>query len=324
MASPNATFTEMVTTSLRNHPTELADNVSDNNAFYRRLKDKGQIEMFSGGYELVEPLDFSENSTYQRFSGFDVLNTGQSNVLTAAKFDTVQAAVHIVASGEELRKNAGKEQLINLVQARVKNAKRTAANMMSVDIYSSGSLTNQMGGLGHLIQTNGQGTVGGIGSDVYTDWRNQFREIASSGAYTKSTIKGEMNALYLSLVRGTDHPDLIISTHDMYAMFWESLQDLARYNDPSKSGSAVAGYTALKYVDADVIFDSNSNFSTTGEKMYFLNSDFLKLKVHRQANWNQLEEKVPTNQDAVLIPVIFMGQMVTSNRSLQGILLDAA
>src|SRR5262245_44489823 len=115
MPSPNSTFTELVTTTLRNHPTEIADNVSTHNAFYRRLKDKNKIQMYSGGYEIVRPLDFDSNSTYQRFAGFDTLNVGASNVISAAKFDSVQAAVHVTASGEELRKNSGKEQLINLM-----------------------------------------------------------------------------------------------------------------------------------------------------------------------------------------------------------------
>ena len=68
MASPNSTFTELVTTTLRNHPTEIADNVSAHNALYRYLKDRGQIEFYSGGSELVEPLDFQNNSTFQRLT----------------------------------------------------------------------------------------------------------------------------------------------------------------------------------------------------------------------------------------------------------------
>src|SRR3990172_8902069 len=98
MASPNATFTEMVTTTLRNHPTEVADNVSKNNALYNRLKTRGKLRLLSGGYEIVRPLDYAENSTYQRYSGFDTLNVSASDVLSAAKFDWVQSAVHITAS----------------------------------------------------------------------------------------------------------------------------------------------------------------------------------------------------------------------------------
>jgi len=210
------------------------------------------------------------------------------------------------------------------MKTRVKNAFRTAANTMSVDLYSSGSLTNQMGGLGHIIQNAGTGTVGGINSSTYGFWTNQFREMSGSGTWSKSTIKGDMNALWLSCVRGTDQPDLLISTHDFYAAYWESLQDAARYNDPTTNSKAVAGYTALKYVNADVIFDSNSNFATTGEKIYYINSDYLYLCVHKQANWTQEEDKVPVNQDAVMIPILWMGQFCSSNRNLQGVLIDAA
>ena len=161
MASANATFTEMVTTTLRNHAPELVDNISANNALLRYLKDKGKIEFESGGYEIVRPLEQAENSTYARYSGFDTLNQSASDVLSAAKYDWKQAAIHVVASGRELRMNNGPEAMIKLVKARIKNAMNTAANTMSVDIYSDGSLTNQIGGLAHLIQNAGTGTVGG-------------------------------------------------------------------------------------------------------------------------------------------------------------------
>lgn len=324
MPSPNTTFTEMVTTTLRNHPSEIADNVSQHNALYRYLKDRGQIKKLDGGYEIVRPLDYQNNSTFQRYAGFDTLNVGQSNVLTAAKYDWVQAAVHIIASGDELRKNSGKSQIINLVQSKTKNAMRTAANNMSIDMFSSGALTNQMGGLGAIVTADGTGTVGGINSGTYTFWANQFKEIASSNAWTKSTIKGEMNSVWLSCVRGSDSPHLLVSTNDFYAAYWESLQDLARYNDPTQSSKATAGYAALKYVTADVVHDVNSNFTATGEKMYFLNLDFLELCVMKDANWSQLDDKVPTNQDAVLIPIISQHQLVCSNRARQGLLLDAS
>jgi hypothetical protein len=326
MPSPHSTFTEMVTTTLRNHPTEVADNVSTHNALYRYLKDRKQINVLDGGYEIVRPLDWQMNGTYQRYSGYDTLNVNSSNVLTAAKYDWVQAAVHVTASGDELRKNSGKEQLINLMKARVKNAMRTAANMMSIDLFSSGALTNQMGGLGALITSDGTGTVGGINSGTYTFWANQYREISGNNTWSKSTIKGEMNAIWLTVVRGNDMPNLILSTNDFYAAYWEGLQDLARYNDPtsSKSTTHILG-PALKYANAaDVVFDSNSNFTATGEKMYFLNLDYLELCVMQGANWQQLDDKVPTNQDAVLIPIIAQMQLTTSNRARQGLLLDAS
>jgi hypothetical protein len=322
MASPNSTFTEIVTTTLREHPGVIADNVSGHNALYRRLKTKKGIKKIDGGYEIVEPLDYAENSTFQRYSGYDTLNISASDVLSAAKYSWVQSAVNVTASGLELRQNSGKNQIVDLAKSRLKNAMRTAANNMSVDLYSSGSLTNQMGGLGAIITSDGTGTVGGIVSGTYTFWKNQFREISGTNTWTKSTIRDEMQALWLSCVRGTDKPDVLISTNDFYSAYWGGLTDNQRYTD--KDNEATAGFQSLKFNTADVIHDSNSNFTATGETMYFVNSDYLKLVVHRDANWSQLDDRNSVNQDAVVIPIIWQGQLTCSNRSLQGVLIDAS
>lgn len=321
MATPSSVFTELVTTTLREHPSEVADAVSNHNALYRRLASKGRVKKVDGGYEIVSPLEYAENATYQRYSGYDALNIQASDVLTAAKYEWVQAAVHVTASGRELRMNSGKNQIIDLAKSRVKNAIRTASNNQSIDLYSDGALTNQMGGLAHLIQTNGQGTVGGINAATWTNWANQYHEITGTNAWSKSNIKGYMNSLWLTLNRGTDKPDLIVSTHDFFAAYWESLQDLQRF---ASNDSAAAGFQSLKYVTADMMFDSNSNFSTTGERMYFLNTDYIEMVVHSQANWTQLDEKMSLDQDAVVIPIIWQGNLCLSNRRLQGIMIDAS
>jgi hypothetical protein len=319
MPSPNSTFTEMVTTTLRNHKRMLVDNVSANNALLTLMKEKGKIRTESGGYEIVLPLDYTENSTYQRYSGYDELSIAASDVLSAAKYDWAQVAIHVTASGRELKMNNGPERMINLVKARISNAMRTAANNFSVDLYSSGALTNQIGGLSHLIQTDGNGTVGGINAATYTFWKNKFREMTGTNTY--AAIQADMNNIWLSLNRGSDKPDLIVSTHDLYAAYEATLQTNQRYAD-AKLGAL--GFEALRYKSAPIVFDSNSNFTTAGERMYFLNTDYLYLIEHPDARWSQDEEKVPVNQDAVVIPIYWMGQMVTSQRSLQGIMFDAA
>jgi len=321
MATPSTTFTEMVTTTLRNHPRTITDNVSDHNALYNRLSKRGKISTLSGGYEIVRPLDYAENATYQRYSGYDTLNVAASDVLTSAKYDWVQAAVNVTASGRELRMNNGREALIRLTEARLTNATRTAANNMSVDLYSDGALANQMGGLAHVIQTNGQGTVGGINSATWSFWRNQFREASGTNAVTTANIRQEMNQLWLSCVRGGDKPDLIVMSHDFFSTFEASLQDLQRY---AAADTGAVGFSMLKYKSADVMFDSNANFTTTAERMYFLNTNYLELVVHSDANWSQDSEKMSVNQDAVVIPIYWMGNLTCSNRSLQGILIDAS
>ena len=324
MPSPNSTFTEIVTTTLREHKKELTDNISKNNALLARLTAKGKIDVIDGGYEIAIPLEYAENSTYQRYSGYDTLNVSGSDVFTAAKFDWKQSAVHVTASGLELRQNSGKNQLIKLAKSRLMNALRTAKNNMSGDVYSDGSLSNQMNGLQALVADAGTGTVGGIVSGTYTFWKNVVQSAASplqgGGAITPSatTIESLMLPLWLELTRGGDQPDLIVSSNDYFTFFEQSQISLKRYND-TQMGEA--GFTSLKYKSADVIFDGGTKGGgIPSAHMYFLNTDYLGLTVHKDANWTELDEKMSVNQDAEVIPIIWQGNLTVSNRSLQGVL----
>lgn len=321
MATPSTVFTELVTTTLRNTATEIADNMSDHNGLSRKLKEKKKFMTLDGGTEIAVPLEYAENGTYQRYTGYDALNTNASDILTSAKFDWAQVALHVVSNGRELRINSGKEAMFNLAKTKKKNAYKSAANNFSVDMFSDGALTNQIGGLAHIIQSDGAGTVGGIVSSTWTFWKNKFREITGTGTYTKDTILGEMNALWLNTVLGTDKTDLICMSHDFYSLFEASQQQYMRY---MKADEGKVGFSSMMYKTAEVIFDENTNFSTTAEKMYFLNTDYLYIAQHKDAQWTADEEKKPTNQDAVVVPIYWMGNLVCSNRSRQGLLLDAA
>lgn len=326
MATPSSVFSEMVTSTERTWSQKVTDNVSDHNALTRELKKKGKIQTYGGGYEIALPLEYAENGTYQRFGGYDLLNTNASDVLTTAKYDNKMIALHVTASGQELLQNSGKEAMINLVKVRKQNALKTAANQFSIDAYSSGALTNQIGGLAHLIQTNGQGQVGGIDSATWTFWRNQFKEAsgtnsaASPDATKSAAFKADMNKLWLDLNRGADKPDIIVLSHDFYSLYELGEQQLQRYMDAEM---AQAGFMGLKFKSAKVIFDDNTNFTTTAEKGYFLNTDYLYIMQHKEAQWSADEEKRPTNQYAVVIPYYWMGNLVCSNRSLQGVIFDA-
>lgn len=321
MSTPSSVFTELVTTTFRNHRSKLIDNVSNNNALLAYLKRKRKMRTESGGTEIAIPLEYAENGTYQRYSGYDVLNVQQSDVFTAAKFDWRQIAINVTASGRELRINKGKERIINLAKSRLKNAMNTFNNNFSSDVYSDGALSNQVNGLQALIADAGTGTVGGIDSSTWTFWKNVVQSAASplqGGAGitpSDSTIQSLMLPLWLELVRGGDKPDLIVSSNEYYSFYEESLTDLKRY---TSAESATGGFVALKYKSADVIFDGNSGIPDT--RMYFINTDYLELVAHTDANLTVNDEMRPYNQDAVVIPILWMGNLTVSNRSLQGVL----
>ena len=322
MASPNSVFTEIVTTTFRNHRGEIADNFTKHNALYRKLAKGNRVRKESGGYSIVTPLEYTSNSTYQRYSGFDVLNVAQSDVFSAAEYDWKQIAIHVTSTGEELRKNSGAQRIANLAKSRIRNAINTFANNFSSDMYSDGTATNQIDGLQKLVADAGTGTVGGINSSTYTWWKNIVQSAASplqgGGAITPSGTTGIMESLmiplFMKLTRGNDKPDMIVSSDDYFTFYETGLAGQKRYVDAS---SADGGFLELSFKGVPVFFDGVSGMSSA--HMYFLNTNYLELVVHSDANLEVMPEAKPFNQDAVVVPIIWMGNMVCSNRALQGV-----
>lgn len=321
MAAPNAVFTELVSTTFRKHRKEIKDNISRNNALYRTLYRKGRYRSVDGGLTIAIPLDYAANGTYQRYSDWDLLNIAQSEVISAAEFQWRQVAINVVASGRELRINSGESRIINLAKARVTNAIRTFKNNFSYDLYSDGSLSNQINGLQATVADAGTGTVGGIDSGAWPFWQNKVQSAAAplqgGGAITVSatTIEnGMMLPLWLELTRGDDKPDLIVMSNDWYAFYEASQVSQKRYMDADE---AKGGFETLRYKSAKVIFDGGSGIPAA--HFYMLNTDYHELVVHEDADLEIMTERTPVNQDGSVTPILWMGNAVVSNRSLQGV-----
>lgn len=320
-------WTELASTTFRKHSADVADNVSKHNALYRKLMSKGRTRTEDGGLSIVAPLEYATNSTYQRYSGFDALNINAVDVLTAAEYPWRQVAVNVAASGLELRTNMGESRIINFTKAKIRNAMNSFKNGLSTDLYSDGTAANQINGIQAIIADTGTGTVGQINSSTFPFWQNVVQSAASplqgGSALTlgPSTIESLMLALYIKLTRGTDQPDQIVFSDDLYTFFEQSQTSLKRYTSTgagSPETDATAGFVTMRYKNADVFFDSSGGIPATHG--YFINTDYFEAVAHRDANMTVMDELHSVNQDAVVIPVLYMGNLVCSNRSLQGVL----
>jgi len=320
MASPNSTFTELVTSTFRKVRKDVKDNLSNRNALLKHIYKRGNYRSEDGGLTIVTPLDYAANTTYQRYSDWDLLNIAQSDVISAAEYQWRQIAINIVASGREKRINSGESRIFSLAKSKMKNAIRTFNNSFSSDLYSDGTATNQINGLQALVSDLGTGTVGGIDSSTYTFWKNTIFDCsANSVTSSATTIENSMMLpLWLNLDRGPDdQPDLIVMDNVYYKYFEASQTSLKRYMD---SSSADGGLVSLKYKNADVYFDGNSGIPSS--HAYFLNSNYIELVVHKDADLEVMDSQRPINQDGDVVPILWMGNLTLSNRKMQGVILE--
>ena len=325
MTIPNSEFTEIVSSTFRDVQKDFADNVTDKNALLTAMKEKGGIQLKDGGSSIQRQLSYAENSTFQYYSGYETLDVSASNTLTSANYDWKQAACNITISGLERRQNSGISQIIDLVSQRTTNAMNTMANNINVGLYSdgTGSSGKQIGGLQLIVADDPTtGTVGGIDASVQTFWRNVSYDATTDGgaAASASNIIKYMNAVYNQLTRGTDKPNLIVCDQNYYNFYQQALQSIQRINvsEGAVARMASSGFAALDYLGVPVILDND----IPANHMYFLNTDYLFFDVHKDANFAPGDMDSSINQDAMVMPILFMGNLTCSNRSLQGVLKD--
>lgn len=322
----NTSIGEIVATTLRNRQAQIADNISANNALLARLKSRGNMNTVSGGRTILQPIIYSEQSNFKFYSGYEVLDTTPSEVIDAAEYNWKQAAANVVYSGLETRiQNAGKEQVIDLLDARMQAAEITLANQISIGVYSNGtgSSGKTIDGLQAAIPAdNSTGTYGGISRVSNTFWRNQK---TSSTAYSVSAdaLETGMRTLWIDCTQNGQTPDLIVADAVSFKLYWSRLASIQRITE---STNAVGGFQSLKFVNADLVYDGDSMTSNAQgaaisvARMYFLNTNYLFFRSHPSANFTPLSERNPVNQDAGIVPIIWAGNMTCSQARVQGVL----
>ena len=312
MASPN--LSEIVTTTLRNRSRQLADNVTNHNALLRKMRERGNVVELSGGRDIVRELEYQSNQTVNFYSGYEVLDTSPADVLSSAVFDWKQLAGTVTISGLEEIKNSGPEAIINLLDARISVLEKSLENSLSTSLYSdgTGSSGKEVGGLQLVIADAGTGTVGGINSSTFSFWQN-VQTTATSSAFSVANVQTDMNNIYLSLVRGVDKPDIVTADANAYKSFLGSLQAIQRVADANEANS---GFVTTRYLGSDVYYDDQ----VPTNKMYFINTSYLRLEVAADRNFVPLDSRMSVNQDAMVVPMVWSGNLTCSNRALQGVI----
>ena len=326
MAFANPNYSDVLATTIESRSGVVADNVTANNAWLTRARERGRQKPFSGGSVILQELSFQSNGTAMYYSGAETLNISPADVISAAQFPIKQAAVAVTINGLEMLQNAGEEQIIDLFDSRMDVAESSIENLISSGIYSdgTGSAGKQITGLQAMVVASpATGVVGGIDRASWSFWRNQTFDFSTDlgASASASNIQTGFNTLYASCTRGSDVPDLILVGNKFWGFFMSSLQNLQRF--PGSSKMAELGFVASKYMNADVVLDGGIGGNIPANTGYFINSKYLFFRPHRARNFVPIgDERMSTNQDAIVRLIGWAGNMTASGLQFQGIMTE--
>lgn len=317
----NSSFTDVVATTLQGYSGVLADNVTRHNATLKQIEKKGNSNPATGR-TIVQELEYEENANVMWYSGAEPLSIEQGETFSAAEFSYKQLYGAVVITGLEEIQNSGREAVHNLLRSRLKNLDKSLRNAMSEALYAdgTGSGGKEVGGLKLLVADVPTNTVGGIAGTVQNArseywWKNQVYDFSNETVTASaSTIQHAMNTVWLASIRGMDSPDMITADSAYYMHYWESLTPNQRFTDDKSAG---AGFTSLVFQgNVPVIYDP----ACTANHMFFLNTDFLFMRPAKGRAYKPLPDKSSVNQDAMVMPIVWGGNMTINNRARQGVI----
>ena len=318
----------VVTTTLNAWSEDVYDNVTNNNALLYYFKKfgklglvgegnvkMGSIETRSGGKQIEEDISIKENSNVGFVAYNETVGTDAVDVLNQAIFNWKYCYGNAVLYGAEIDMAAdSKYRKHKLVENIVLNAEETMVNKIGEALFNT-SDADSIDGLPALITDDGTGTVGGISTTTYPLWANKYKNVAANP--TASVLLQSMAELYRDCTRGKSSPDIIVTTPALYSLFESALTPQQRFTN---SKLADAGFEALKFHGAEVIFDE----SCPANRMYMLNTKAIVFNFHKDQMFKVGKMEKLFGQEKYAWPITAMCNFSVRSRRDLGVLVVAA
>jgi len=322
----NSNFDTFVTSTLRSYSTTIEESVLENQALFVQLDARKLVTEKSGGRSIVEPIMYAANDTIRSYDRGDRIPLTYQGGITAAEYDWKFYAGSVSILGTEAFKNGGsKEQIFDLVDAKIQQVELGFIETLSADLYGDGTANDGkvLTGLGVAVEDGtAWSSYGGIDSNAAGNawWQNQFLNFTtfSSGnnfgdTFGTSTYGiASMRRLWTNCTFGREHPTLIITDSDTFEAYEANIEgDKLRVTD-TKLGDA--GFDMLSFKGCPIIHDSDMD---AGE-MLMLNANKMRFVRGKGRNMVSTGFQRSDDQDAKASLTLFAGNLTLQSRRHQG------
>lgn len=320
------TFDQLSATTYKNHQKTLVDNIMKKIAVLAYMQKAGKVSRSGGGTTIVEPLLYGVNTTAKSYAGRDVIDTSPQDGISAAEYTPKNVAVTVEITKEQEDQNKGVPRLVDLLKSKFDQADKSLRLVINQQVVGdgTGNSSKDFSGLKSYIKYNvtASVSVGGINQATYSWWRNQ---IGITTAFATSGI-AKMKNVWNKCIREGDVPDVVFCDQTSFEAYEDKLVAIERimYNKGSDLVGDL-GFTSLAFNGRPIVFDYHIVADTTdssGElgRMYFVTTEYLKLRIDPDTDFVLTEWKKPYAQILKGAQILVRGELTCSNRQQQGIL----
>jgi hypothetical protein len=321
--------TNVVTTIARNYIIpQITDNIYNSNVLLYRLM-RANKKVIRGGTQIDAPLMYQRFNTGGAYRGYDVFNTTPSDTIRSAQWDWKQHYVTWAVDGLTMIRVDSPESIANFLRLQSDQAAMEMGENLAAGLYGDGvSDAKDIDGLAGLVgvgTTIGNPNYGGIARTANAWWNASPQGLTGTASLS---MQGLLTA-FTSASRGGQHPTIILSRQDQWNRYYH-------LNNTAGSGAyavqytrqpgghdellASAGFTNLLFNNVPWIVDSKvtDGVVSGNSRIYMLNENVLHWAVSPRADFFLKPFVEPANQDAMVASLLWAGNLLCTNCSLQG------
>ncbi len=309
------TWDAYLTTTMDNYRKTLYDNIFNdvplisyaNGKLGIAVRGKTIKRYESSGNRITEQLMYGKNSTVSSYSGAETLPAVLQDGITEAVYSWKQYAGDISITNLQKATNSGEAQIINLLQALIKQTELTFKEKLNLGAWGdgTGNSSKDLTGLQALISATT--TVGGISPTTHTWWKS---DVTSNVGSFIANGRDAMRTAFFNVSKGADKIDVIFTTQSIWEAFEKTLEPEVRR---SHDGVANSGFENITYRSIPVIIDDDC---PSGE-MFGLNSNYINYVVHPDFDMSHTPFAnlvVTGQQDVTSAKILFYGNLTINNR----------
>jgi len=186
---------------------------------------------------------------------------------------------------------------------------------MGTEIFNSGGDAARIIGLRAAID-NGD-LVAAYGGITRTSGA-ETPGLAVRGNVTTTSITfnlADMNTQFQNAVVAMEKPNLIVTTQAVWNLWWERAQPAQRFEANDVGRPVKIGFSQINFNGAAVVVDSHCQ----ANHVYFLNTKWIKLVMHKDRMFALSGWMWPSNQDSAIQRIYLALVLMVTNPRLQNI-----
>jgi len=322
--STTETWDAAWTLTMRAKRKELTDNFFDAYPTLDMFRSGKALVTDNGGKEIQADLMYSGNSA-QYFSGYDVLNTDAVDGVTAAFYPFRYAAVPITINYTEEMENRKSDAAMKLLAVKTEQSMLTLRDQINASLYSAQTGKAPLGFQDIIADAPATTptTLGGITISGNSWWKNKAENATADTSFKTSVDTNfyqgmiRMSTLWNEVSEGNEQPTNIFTSNAIYADYEEIFEGTGYQRLTAKDKPGVDGRLP-SFRGVPVQYDRDC----ASDRIYFLNTKYLKMHMQSGMNFAKSPFKEPANQMAKVAFILIGLQITTNNRRRLGVVYN--